>query len=308
MLRKILVGVDGTPSARDAVVLARALAAADEPDVLLVGAYNDPLLPFPPGLRRDVHLGRDVERLLLEVRGELAPSARTHVRADLSPGRALCHEIRDEHADVLVLGSSRRAVDGHAAVGRTGRQVLHGAACAVALAARGIGGGDGSFALRRVVVGVDRSPESAAALALARALVGAAGAQLNAVGVVDDRLPATIAPAGMAIELVQWDELVGAHREQTQQLLAEVVERAPGLATELRIGEPAEELAAAAADADLLVLGSRRWGPLSRLVVGSTGEELVRGAPCSLLLVPRPADERPAGTTTTVDPARPSKS
>jgi len=295
MLRKVLVGVDGTPSARDAVVLARALAAADDPDVVLVGAYTDPLLPFPPGLRRDVHLGRDVEQLLLEVRGELAPTARTHVKADLSSGRALCHEVADEHADLLALGSSRRVGDGQAGVGRTGRQVLHGSACAVALAAHGIAAGAEPFALRRVVVGVDRSPEAEAALALARQLAAAAGAQLTAVAVVDDRLPTTVAPAGMAVELVQWDDLVGAHREQAEQLLAELSGRIPGLATELRVGEPAEELAAVAEHADLLMIGSRRWGPLSRLVIGSTGEELVRGAPCSLLLVPRPAEEAPAG-------------
>ncbi len=297
MLRKVLVGVDGTQSARDAVVLARALAVADDPDVLLVGAYSDPLLPFPPGLRRDVHLGKDVEQLLLDVRRELAPAARTHVKADLSPGRALCHVIAREHADVLVLGSSRRVGDGCAGVGRTGRQALHGAGCAVALAAHGIGAAAEPFALRRIIVGIDRSPEAEAALALARALAEAAGAELTAVAVVDDRLPATVAPAGMAVELTQWDELVGAQREQSERLLAELAERVPGLAAELRVGEPAEELMGAAADADLLVIGSRRWGPLSRLVVGSTGEELVREAPCSLLLVPRPADETVAASS-----------
>lgn len=294
MLRKVLVGVDGTPSGRDAVVLAGALAPAGDPDVLLVGAYSDPLLPFPPGLRRDAHLGRDVERLLLEVRGELAPSARTHVKADVSPGRALCHVLEHERADVLVLGSSRRAGEGRAGAGRTGRQVIHGAACAVAFAAHGIAAAAEPFALRHVVAGVDRSPEARAALAFARSLAEAAGARLTAVAVVDDRLPATVAPAGMAAELVQWDELVDANREGAERLLAELSEQVPGLATELRVGEPSEELAAVAEGADLLVLGSRRWGPLSRLVIGSTGEELAREAPCSLLLVPRPVEEEPA--------------
>ncbi len=293
-MRKVLVGADATPSGRDAVVLARALAAADDPDVVLVGAYTDPLLTFPPVLRRSSHAGEEVERMLLELRAELAPQARTHARADLSPGRALCHEIEREHADLLVLGSSHKVPDGRAGAGRTGRQALHGAACAVAVAAHGLAGRETPFALRRVVVGVDRSPESQAALELARTLAAAAGARLTAIAVVDDRLPATVAPAGMAVELVQWDELVGAQREHTEALLAEVAEQVPGAEGELRVGDPAEELAAVAEGADLLVVGSRRWGPLSRLVVGSTGEELVRGAPCSLLLVPRPAQE-PAG-------------
>jgi nucleotide-binding universal stress UspA family protein len=289
MLDKILVGVDDTPSGRDAVVLACALAGGDDADVLLLGAYTDPLLSFPPVLRHDLHRGRDVERVLLEVRREHAPQARTHTAPDLSPGRALCHAVEHEHPDLLVLGSSHKAAAGRAGAGRTGRQVLHGAACGVALAARGLH--EASFALRRVVVGVDRSEEAGAALALACGLARRAGAALTVVAVVDDRLPATTAPAGMALELAQWDELVKAQRTLTEQLLADVLAREEGAEGELRVGDPAEELATVAGGADLLVLGSRHWGPLSRLVVGSTGEELVRDAPCSLLVVPRPVAE-----------------
>lgn len=290
MLRKVLVGVESSPSSRDAAVLASAIGAADDPDVLLVGAYTDPLLPFPPVLRRDFRLGEETEQLLLEVRRDHAPRARTRVVADLSPGRALCHAAEQERPDLLVLGSSHDAADGHAGIGRTGRQVLHSAACPVALAACGLH--EGPFALRSIVVGIDGSAEGSAALALVSALAHGLGARLTAVSVVDDRLPATVAPAGMAIELVQWDELVAASRERTERLVADAGLRIPGLEGETRIGDPAEELAqaAAGADADLLVVGSRRWGPLARLVIGSTGEDLVRESPCSLLLVPRPPE------------------
>lgn len=290
MLRKVLVGIDGSPSARDAAVLGCALAAPDDADVLLVGAYSDPPLAFPPVLRRDAHLGEEAERVLLEVRREHAPRARTRTLADFSAGRALCHAVERERPDLLVLGSSHRVEEGHAGVGRTGRQVLHGAACPVALAARGLH--EQPFVPRRIVVGIDASLEAQAALELASALAQTTGAELTAVAVVDDRLPATVAPAGMAIELVQWDELVAAHRDHAEQLVREATVRIPGLEAETRTGDPAEELARAASEAgaDLLVLGSRRWGPMARLVIGSTGEELVREAPCSLLVVPRPAD------------------
>jgi nucleotide-binding universal stress UspA family protein len=40
---------------------------------------------------------------------------------------------------------------------------------------------------------------------------------------------------------------------------------------------------------DLLVIGSRRWGPLARLLLGSTGEALARDAGCPLLVAPRAA-------------------
>jgi nucleotide-binding universal stress UspA family protein len=286
MLKHVLVGVDGLSPSRDAAALAAALTAGTEADVLLVGAYSDPLLPLPPGLRRDEHRWRDAERPLLELRDELLPQARVHVQPDVSPGRALCHAVKRERADLLVLGSSRRRDEGRAGAGRTGRQVLHGAACAVALAARGMH--EAPHPLERVVVGVDRSEEAGAALALADELARATGARLTAVAVVDDRLPATVAPAGMAIELVQWDELVAVQRTQADRLLADVTARFDRMAGQARVGDPAEELARVAEGADLLVIGSRQWGPLSRLVIGSTGEELLRDVPCSILLVPRP--------------------
>lgn len=288
---KVVVGVDGTPSARDAVTLGCALAAPAGADVLLLGAYPDALLSFPPVLRRDARLGEEAERLLLALRGELAPHARTRTLADVSPGRALCHAVEQERPDVLVLGSSHRAEAGRARAGRCGRQVIHGASCAVAVAASGLQAAP--FALRHVVVGVDRSPEAGAALELARTLARAATARLTAVAVVDDRLPATIGPAGMAVELTQWDELVAANREHCEALVAELTAADPELAGETRVGDPAVELATAAEHADLLVIGSRRWGQLARLVVGSTGEELLHESPCSLLLVPRPATEPP---------------
>ena len=50
---------------------------------------------------------------------------------------------------------------------------------------------------------------------------------------------------------------------------------------------------------DLLVIGSRRWGAATRVLVGSTGEALLHDAACPVLVVPRPArgvaDEMPPG-------------
>jgi nucleotide-binding universal stress UspA family protein len=52
-------------------------------------------------------------------------------------------------------------------------------------------------------------------------------------------------------------------------------------------GQVAEALAGAAADCDLLVCGARGQGPLRTLVLGSVSHELVRKAPCPVLVVPR---------------------
>jgi hypothetical protein len=38
---------------------------------------------------------------------------------------------------------------------------------------------------------------------------------------------------------------------------------------------------------DLLVLGSRRWGPVKRLALGSTSERVIRHTACPVLVPPR---------------------
>jgi nucleotide-binding universal stress UspA family protein len=40
---------------------------------------------------------------------------------------------------------------------------------------------------------------------------------------------------------------------------------------------------------DLLVLGSRGFGPVMRLLIGSVSSRVIRGAPCPVMVVPRPA-------------------
>ena len=54
-------------------------------------------------------------------------------------------------------------------------------------------------------------------------------------------------------------------------------------------GLTGEELAALGNEVDLLVVGSRSYGPLKRLVLGSTSDFLERHARCSLLVLPRAA-------------------
>jgi nucleotide-binding universal stress UspA family protein len=55
-------------------------------------------------------------------------------------------------------------------------------------------------------------------------------------------------------------------------------------------GDPvAKLLADAEIGVDLLVLGSRGFGPVMRLLIGSVSSRVIREAPCPVLVVPRPA-------------------
>ncbi len=57
-------------------------------------------------------------------------------------------------------------------------------------------------------------------------------------------------------------------------------------------GPPAQALAEAGEDGvDLLVAGSRGYGPMTRLLLGSVSSRLVAIAPCPVLVVPRPGKD-----------------
>ncbi|MDO8213200.1 universal stress protein [Conexibacter sp. CPCC 206217] len=318
----VLAGVDAAPASRDAAVLAAALCggspsgagaspggaaqagaagagagaapgadAASPAPLLLAAVAIEPRASIGERLHRDAQAAarEQLDDAVALLRTECAPTAQAQFLNARSAPRALHELAAREPTAVVVLGSSRRAREGEAFAGRTARQVLNGAPCAIALAARGLHAPDEPqpFALRRIVVGVDGSPEAADALATARTLAHRCGAALHVVSVADESLPLRRAPLGEVVELAGWDEVVAQRRELAQRILDEAlaVDRPTG---ELRVGDPPEQLAAAAACADLLVIGSRQRGALAHVVVGSTAEELLRGAPCSLLLVPRP--------------------
>ena len=59
-------------------------------------------------------------------------------------------------------------------------------------------------------------------------------------------------------------------------------------------GDAAEVLAEASADLDLLVVGSRGYGPLRAVLLGSVSTALVRSARSPLVVVPRGAEPESA--------------
>jgi hypothetical protein len=69
---------------------------------------------------------------------------------------------------------------------------------------------------------------------------------------------------------------------------------------------PADELVDLSGRVDLIVLGSRAWGPVRRLMLGSVSARLTRAAHCPVLVLPRgaatgqPGEEEPKRTHMTV--------
>ena len=90
----------------------------------------------------------------------------------------------------------------------------------------------------------------------------------------------------------------GSYKEKEwEHIQEEAVGRVPdGVPTEplLLHGDPAETLAEATSDLDLLVLGSRGYGPVKGTLLGSVSARVMAAASCPVLVVPRGAGRHSA--------------
>ncbi|MGZ5314181.1 MAG: universal stress protein, partial [Solirubrobacterales bacterium] len=55
----------------------------------------------------------------------------------------------------------------------------------------------------------------------------------------------------------------------------------------LKEGDPAATLSEQGAELDLIVIGSRGYGPVRAALLGAVSAQLVRTAPCPVLVTPR---------------------
>jgi len=288
---RILVGFDGTESGLDAVALGRRLA--EDARGGLIVAYVAPLsVTFLPALQQDPVVARTLRDAAQDVLRHAAPVLEgfdgweSCNHATLPPARGL-HELADEmHAELIVVGSTHRRGLGRIVPGTTAEKLLHGSRHPVIVAPAGWReSGGGPFSV--IGAGFNGSPESLSAMSAASALAHLTGASLRVIAAFERPNPAN--PI-FAVTTHGYGEIVGDMR----QLLADRLEKAaatlPGgvdLQTDVLDGDPADVLAAESAELDLLAVGSRGYGALRSVVLGTHTGELVWRSRCPLLVVPR---------------------
>jgi nucleotide-binding universal stress UspA family protein len=278
---RVLVGFDGTEPALDALALAARLR--DPLDGAIVIAH----IEVERALRHPWHRPEPCgPEQLASARSRLAPHtpATELARASASVARGLTELAEEQHADLVVVGSSRPAPEGRTHPGRTALRLLQGAPCAVAIAAaarRDVG----SF--HHVGIAYDGTPESAAALRTAYALAARDGAAVSLYLAIAATAPVAQA-GGSAREL---ERAALAPRLEAQEQLDAAAEAAPAGVnprTVLLRGEPAHEIAAAADGiVDVLFTGSRGYGPMHRALAGSVSEALLRLSTQPVVVMPR---------------------
>lgn len=278
---RIVVGYDGTATGIDALRLAAELAEPAAGEVVVAAVYD-----------HDNEFAELVEARLTE--GLALLPRRTGARAaaaDGSPARGLREIAAAEEADLLVVGATHRGAVARATVGGVGEHLLHGAPCPVAVAPAGYAQ-DPAEAPELIAVAYDGSPEARSALALATRLALEARARIRLIGVVELQPILGYTPAANYAEVER--EARDALRARLEAAALELPYEV-GPETALGKGSAAEQIITRLGRAGMLVTGSRGYGPLRRVLLGSVSAALAHAAPVPLLITPRGAPATRSG-------------
>lgn len=277
----LLIGYDGSDGGRDAVELGRVLAEAMGAGVLVTTVLPYGPLPIPyemleeeEGERAQPLFDEAVERLgALEVE--------TRAFGGGTPAGVINDLAEREEVEAIVVGSPHRGAIGRTLIGSVADGLLHGAPCEVIVAPRGYASeGQGPF--RKIAVAYDDTPEARAALKRAEAIALACRATIVVYTV---SAPQAVVP-GAAGYVPAIAPQAGAIVTRTVKAVDERL-AATGRALS-GVPGPAIIEACEGDGADLLVAGSRGYGPVRRVLLGSVSTHLAHNAPCPVLVVPRP--------------------
>lgn len=289
----IAVGVDGSVAANDAVNWAADEAARRHCGLRLLHAYVLPVPagypdwnPYPDDLRpvlRD--LGQQmVDRLAAALHS-------THPDLDVSTRVVYAHPVdalraESEHAVLTVVGSGDNNRFYGVLLGSVALAAVSTNPAPVAVVHRG----QTPRTTGPVVVGVDGSPTSDAAVAFAFQAASVRGADLVAVHVWDD----VIVPGTHKLQNVLVDpaRIEQEERALLAQRIAGWADKYPDVSVHQTLveGRAVTALLDQAKQAQLVVVGSHGRGGFAGMLLGSTSHSLVIHSDCPVVVV-RPAQQ-----------------
>jgi len=295
--RPVIVGLDGSKTDSVSFGVAAAEAARRGTSLLAVHAWliTDDRLPLEGGARIDPAIEVRLNRQLRQTVRDLAAGTglddvETRVLYGYA-GHVLCR--LSEQAELLVLAGHGKGAWRGLLLGSVSQYVVEHASCPVMIVhgvAAGVGG--------RVVVGVDGSPASLAAVRWADQLASSRQAGLTAVHAGGPSLERALFPEPTSIEdlgvwteqarraLTRWlHDALPSHRRSD---VKEVVN--PGSATAALLEQVDEH--------DVLVVGRRGAGGFPGLHLGSVARRIISQAPGAAVIVPVGWLEASASTAT----------
>jgi nucleotide-binding universal stress UspA family protein len=289
---QIVVGTDGSSSGQAAVQAATGFSWPDRSDALLVvAAGSRGSGEWSPVAWDAAQRGAKqvAERALTTLRRRW-PDARATCPAR-GPGEAIVVAARSAMADAVVVGFSGLGPLARLLMGSVSRHVVRDAPCSVLVVKGALP------RARRFVLGVDGSDNARHAVEWMSALPAPPGGRVTLVSVLElMRMPsAGLMPASVRATLRAEARQVEAERkaraERDLARRAARLQRAGwSVRSRVREGVPLDALldVARREGAEVLAIGARGTGGMTRLLLGSVAEGAITHAPMSVLVV-RPA-------------------
>lgn len=283
---RIVVGVDGSATSQEA--LRWAIALGDSLGVAIVAVHALGTLDRWRDSDASARAWRRSVSNLIELTwcAPLAQATSPH-RVEVREGHpvdVLSTATAVENAGLLVVGSRGTRSDAARALGSTSLQVLQWTQVPVLVVPGGSRRSDlpDSLALRRLLVGVDGSQPSLAALALAAEVAERLGGALNVLHV--------FTPAG-GLARDRSGRALGRTMTLVEAELRAIRDRGIEARTVVRSGDPVSTLVEVAddVDADLVVVGSRGHGGQGELLLGSVARTVADRVRRPTLVVPAAA-------------------
>jgi nucleotide-binding universal stress UspA family protein len=287
----VVVGVDGSDSSLRAVEVAVRMAARSGRSVRIVHAFVWPLMRIPPhlvpvppvpaGEEAAGGLQQDAQRIVEQAqqRARQVDAAVPTLGEVVTGGPAAVLVHQSERAHLLVLGD--RGLGGFAGLllGSVAEQVSAHAHCPVMI----VRGEDRTTG--PLIVGVDGSPSSAAAVSFAAAEAVRRGASLVLAHAWT--LPMAVSLAGMVPMAYDVDEFRRAARADLDRAVADARRGHPRLPVDPRLieGPAPAMLIDLSRQAQLVVTGTRGRGGFTGLLLGSVSQAVLNQADCPVVVV-----------------------
>jgi nucleotide-binding universal stress UspA family protein len=280
----------GLPATADAVVISVA-------DVFLPPPVTDPLpISVPQVVRRAQELAeREVmEAELLAIRASEQIKLNfpqwniRHEALAESPAWAIIRAADECKADLIVVGAHGHSFLGSQLIlGSVSQRVLYEAGCSVRVARHREGNPDSPL---RLIIGVDNSPYSNAAVDAVCRRNWPAGTEVRLVAAVDTVM--AIAPDLSQPEVLKWIDVGDeGNWDQVRQVFEPAAERLRSAGLEatvtIKTGNPREELIGESESwgAECIFVGEKGVRGIDRLLLGSVSSAVAARAPCSVEVV-----------------------
>lgn len=288
-IHKILVPVDFSKYADAAIDTAIEIAARYDASITLMNVFEPVALAFPED--QSFYAGAITSDVMADLRNALAKKrdaamAKGAKNVSVELGRGNPAAAIKDFADageygLIVMGTLGRTGLAHFFLGSVAERVVRTAPCPVLTVHERVK----SFS--KILVPTDFSPDAQAALDAAIDVAARWQASITLLNVFQP-VAYTYPTAGgvfasLPIDHVLKDQLEGLDRLQRSA----VAKGAKQVEIAQRTGHPATEICALALDGsfDLIAMGTHGRSGISRMLIGSVAERVVRTAPCAVLSI-----------------------